>query len=383
VRKVVVSNGDLGELLARIEVPGEDEARERAWRVVRAAFAEREPAPRRRRSLRPLVALVPVLALVGGALSPPGQAVVQSVREAIGSERAAPSLFSLPAGGRLLVTSDSGPWIVRADGSKRWLGRGSDASWSPFGRFVAVARPNELAALEPDGDARWTLGRPRVRLPSWGGTRTDTRIAYLSGSELRVVAGDGTGDRPLASSALQVPAAWRPGRRHVLAFSDRAGRIHVVSADRRDRVGTSAPGEPPLRLAWSRDGRRLYALSPRSLRVLDGRARLVGQTRAPAGARHVALAVSPGGRDVALVRRVAGRSEVVLAGRRLFAGAGEFTDLTWSPDGRWLLIAWKDADQWLFLRARGRRKLEATSAVTEQFDSSRFPNVGGWCCEDS
>ena len=31
--------------LERIEIPGEHEARERSWAVVRSAFAEREPHP--------------------------------------------------------------------------------------------------------------------------------------------------------------------------------------------------------------------------------------------------------------------------------------------------------------------------------------------------
>ena len=62
-------------------------------------------------------------------------------------------------------------------------------------------RPNELVALEPDGDLRWTLARPDVRFPRWGGTRTDTRIAYLSTARLRVVAGNGKGDRLLDPQA--------------------------------------------------------------------------------------------------------------------------------------------------------------------------------------
>ena len=42
--------------LERIEIPDEHEARERAWPVVQAAFAEREPQPRRR-SWKPVAAL--------------------------------------------------------------------------------------------------------------------------------------------------------------------------------------------------------------------------------------------------------------------------------------------------------------------------------------
>ena len=60
--------------LEQIEIPGEHEARERSWAVVRAAFAEREPAPRRR-SWKPIAAVAMVLVAVAGLLSPPGRAV--------------------------------------------------------------------------------------------------------------------------------------------------------------------------------------------------------------------------------------------------------------------------------------------------------------------
>ena len=76
------------------------------------------------------------------------------IREVVGIEKAQPALFSLPAPGRLLVTADSGAWVVEQDGSKRLLGRYREASWSPFGRFVVGSRPNELVALTPKGDVR-------------------------------------------------------------------------------------------------------------------------------------------------------------------------------------------------------------------------------------
>ena len=106
--------------------------------------------------------------------------MLDGVREVVGVEKAQPALFSLPAPGRLLVAADSGAWVVDEDGSKRRLGSYREASWSPFGRFVVASRRNELVALTPGGEVRWTLARPDVRFPRWGGTKTDTRIAYLS-----------------------------------------------------------------------------------------------------------------------------------------------------------------------------------------------------------
>ena len=156
--------------LEQIEIPNEHEARERSLAVVRAAFAEREPQLPRR-SWKPIAAIAIVLVVVAGLLSPPGRAVLDDIREVVGVEKAQPALFSLPAPGRLLVTADSGAWVVEQDGSKRLLGRYREASWSPFGRFVVASRANELVALTPEGDVRWSLARPNVRFPRWGGTK--------------------------------------------------------------------------------------------------------------------------------------------------------------------------------------------------------------------
>jgi hypothetical protein len=138
-----------------VRAPDEEQAQERSWRIVQAAFSERDPISRRRTMLRPALALV-VLAAIGAALaSPPGRAVLNAVRKAVGVERSKPALFSLPAQGRLLATSSAGPWVVASDGSKRLLGAFADASWSPFGHYVVASRPNELVALTPDGTVRW------------------------------------------------------------------------------------------------------------------------------------------------------------------------------------------------------------------------------------
>src|SRR5262249_25142302 len=155
-----------------------------------AAFAEHGPSPTRTRSARRLVpALATVLAgaVVAAALSSPGRAVLHRLRETVGVEKAQPTLFSLPAKGRLLISSDAGVWVVHADGSKRLLGRYAEASWSPHGRFVVAARRNELAALEANGRVHWTLARPRVRRPRWTGSNADTRIAYADQMGVRVV----------------------------------------------------------------------------------------------------------------------------------------------------------------------------------------------------
>ena len=48
-----------------------------------------------------------------------------------------------------------------------------------------------------------------------------------------------------------------------------------------------------------------------------------------------------------------------------------------SPDGRWLLITWPTANQWIFVRADGKR-IRAISNASSQFESGTFPKVEGW-----
>ena len=205
--------------------PGESEAGERAWNLVRAAYQQREPVTWPRRHARPLAAAAVVAAVAAAAASSPGRALVHSFRKAVGVEHAQLELFSLPTPGRLLVSGAGGTWLVNADGSRRRLGAYRDAAFSPHALFIAATRANELVALDPKGRVRWTLARPSPRFPSWTGTRVDTRIAYVSAGKLRVVAGDGTGDRVIAPAAPVAPV-WRPGGGRVLAYA--AGRRAIV-----------------------------------------------------------------------------------------------------------------------------------------------------------
>ena len=82
-------------------------AEDRAWEVVKRAYLEREPRRRSTARTRLLLALAVVAAgaVIAAALSPPGHAVFERMRRAVGVEHAAPAIFSLPGGGRLLVVS--------------------------------------------------------------------------------------------------------------------------------------------------------------------------------------------------------------------------------------------------------------------------------------
>jgi len=361
--------------LARIPLPDESGARDRAWRLVGAAYSEREAVGRPRRRVWPLAAAATAAAVVAAALTPPGMAVLDSIRRAVGVEHAERALYSLPAIGRILaVSQQGGAWVVHPDGSKRRLGDYRDAAWSPHGRFVAATTTDELRALEDNGKVHWTLARRGIASPSWGGTDTDTRIAYTSQGNLRIVAGDGTGDR-LLSKATRGPYAWRPGSAHDLAYVA-GGQARLQNTDTGKLLWhATVRGTPATGMAWSGDGRQLLVLTRGGLVVLDDRGR---EVRRIGGAGPAAL--SPKG-DLAYVRRgPAGSSQVVLGdGRRVFSGTGDFTSLAWSPDGRWLLMAWPTANQWVFVRVAGPRKIAAAAAISRQFGGS-FPTIRGWCC---
>ncbi len=365
----------------REPAPGEREAEERSWAIVHAAHAQREPLPRPRRNRAPLVVLATALAIAAAVLSPPGRAVLSSIRDAVRGERnARPALFSLPTGGRLLVESSRGVWVVQRDGSKRLLSGYRDAAWSPRGLYLAAVRGHELRALEPNGEVHWSLARRgRLALPRW--SSEGFRIAYLAGRSLRVVDGDGTRDRLLARRAAATPPAWLPAT-HEVAYVEPSGTVRVVDADSTRTVWTGRTDRPFL-LQWSDDGARLLALSERSLDVFrrDGRPSSSGPISDASTAAFL-----PGTHRIALVERFYDRSTVRLFAaddlgmrlHRIFAGAGVFGDLAWSPDGKWLLLSWDSADQWLFIRSAAVRKVVAVSNVVGSFGAN--PALDGWCC---
>jgi Tol biopolymer transport system component len=399
-----MNEDELRDALRDAVPDGESDARRRAWQVVQAAAADVEPGPRRRRRgrlvlLAVLTALVPIGAAGGAAASAPDSAVGRWVRDVlgVGARDAQPALVRVPGGGRLLVQSGDGTWVVSADGARRRLGRYAGAAWSPNGLFVVAWQGRELTALTPGGEVRWSLARPaRVSLARWAPV-DGHRIAYLAGGELRVVYGDGTSDRRLAAQARRdVAAAWRPDTTHVLAYVDARDRITVVAADSRQRIWRSRPVADPVKLSWSPDGRRLLAVTRRALVVFDRAGRRMYSRPLPAGAVLQDAEWSPAGSEVAIVRRfaAAGRSEVLLLdparglrGRTLFGGPGRFAALAWSPGGERLLIGWREPDQWLFLRPirpRAGRVAAAVGNIARQFmpgaTGAPFPRSVQWCC---
>jgi hypothetical protein len=369
-----------------LPAPGESEAGDRSWRIVRAAFAEREPVPRRR-ARWPIVAAAAGVAVIAAALSPPGLAVLDSIRDAVrGEPNATPALFSLPAAGRLLVNSDRGVWVVQRDGSKRLLTGYRDASWSPHGLFLTAIHGDELRALEPNGDVRWSIGRPRLDFPRWSNAgNRDERIAYVSGTMLRVVGGDGRDDHPVAPAARVAPT-WLP-RTHVVAFADPLGRVVVVDADTGRRLWIRRAQQRPFALEWSSGGRFLLVRGASSITIFGANGRQRLEPLGEGAAALVDASFAPAGAAVAFVQHARDRSFLWLypklrpdgtAGRRVFVGAGAFDRVLWSPNGRWFLLAWPSADQWLFIRSAAVRKVIAVSGIDDAFGHGAVP--AGWCC---
>ena len=363
-------------------------AEERAWEIVKRAYDERPPA-RRARRLGTGLALAVAVAVVAAVFSPSGRAVFEHVRQAVGVEHADPALFALPSSGRLLVVSAErgGIWLVDENGVKRRIGSYDDAEWSPHGLFLAATRASELVALDGDDHVHWRLARLDARWPRWEGTRTDTRIAYFAHSGLRVVAGDGTGDKLLDAHAADVPAEWDPAPARRLAYFS-GGAIVLRDADSGSTIWRAPIAVTPIALAWSTDGHYLAVVSTKRIVVLDAKGH-VHRTVSMLGATLLQAAFAPGTHRLAVAVRLPNRSEVRVVdvdhpghAKLLFAGPGVFGDIAWSPDAKWLLVAWPSANQWLFLHGS---RVRAVANIEQQFPRAdrlgpMLEVAGRWCC---
>jgi hypothetical protein len=405
----------LKQALREAAIPVPADAEQRGQRMVEAAHAER-PAPNRggpenRRPL-PRFALAFGIAtlLTALLLSPAGAAVRDWVGDVVESSapKPEPELARIPGGGRLLVQSAAGPWVVQPDGSRRLLGDYEEASWSPRGLFVAAAEGRTLSAVEPGGTPHWSLtAGARVSDPRWA--PTGERIAYRSGSELRIVAGDGTGDHLVNPDTAPVAPAWSPFGTAEVAYVNADGQLRIGSSE----MEASRSGAPPdmaggvagrdvTQIEWGAGGRSVLEVSSSQIHLqrmrlskLEGRSEFGSRTALPipAGASVVDAAVAPDRPAVAAVvthwRDHGTRSEVFLFSpgaakpRSLLTVPGSLGEVAWSPDGARLLVAWPGADQWLFLPVRSGRA-RAVANISTAFSpggrATSFPRVEGWCC---
>jgi hypothetical protein len=391
-----VKESELRRRLRAEPAPGEEEAGERAWPIVRAAHAERARVPWIERHSRLVIALALLAALAVAAVTPAGQALVETVRESVGEEAPPVNAFDrVPGGGRLLVLSSSGPWVVHEDGSKRLLGRYGDAAWSPRGLFVVATQGGRLVTLDPDnGEVRWSLSRSEpVRDPRWSGGGLDTRIAYRAGSSLHVVAGDGSPDAIVAEGIRPVAPAWQSDS-HVLAYAGGDGRIHVVDVDQRRELWHTQRIDGVRQILF--DHKRVLAVTRREIWVFVPHKRTLFERVARGHSIQSVALVPVSGVVFADYDQAADATELVastcstsgvcllIPDLHAYRGAGRVADLTSSPDGRWFAAASPNADQFLFFRRLPRLgKVVSVSNVMAEFGpgvsgAEPFPSIAGW-----
>jgi hypothetical protein len=354
--------------------------------------------------------LVPILVVavaLAAALTAPGRATAewvqrhlsevtgQVLRVPVNPSTAVPRTGALPGGGRMLAVTGEGLFAHGLGGAPRkLLGRVDTAAWSPHGRYAVAVRGIELIAVSMRGRRHWSLpARGAIAWPAW--SPSGYRIAYVvggprGGRTIHVVAGDGSGSRPLAATRATPPAWWpgsRPGAER-LATVDSAARVTLRDVDSGRVLWRTRTPLSPRMLAWSADGRRVLALQRDRLTVIDGATgRRLARHRVPRGSANVAVAARPGHPGYAVLRRTAGgasRAVVVrtdASGRRvldesgvLFAG-GSMRALAWSPRGDWLAAEPVGVDGWdlVHLKGRGVDRIRTLAA-------GRDAQLAGWCC---
>ena len=314
-------------------------------------------------------------AAVAAVLSPPGRSVVHSLRQAVGVKQAEPALFSLPARGQLLVSGRGGAWLVPPTG--RSVGSGTTATPLLAARPLLVAARGRTSSPRsiPRASVRWTLARPTPRFPAWTGTRADTRIAYVSGGRLRIVAGDGTGDREIgrAATGRACVAARRRGAfsrtadgRSAVVYDEAAGRVLRRLSACADEAGLVV-GRPPAA--------RLHAAQDPGLRRRQGR-----QADDPSDATFDRDAAFAANTREAFAVRAAGNGSSVFSlanGRTLFRGTGGLRPHR------------VVAERPLAAGEAGRPQTSGSSSGTGIIEdrgrrgsrpSRRVPRVEDWCC---
>jgi hypothetical protein len=163
----------------------------------------------------------------------------------------------------------------------------------------------------------------------------------------------------------------------VLALAAPTGAVYVFDVNGcRPLWHSRFARAAPTKLEWSSDGRLLLVVARDKVMTLRG-----GKAVLERSERVVTAAFRPGTHELAEIQTRAGSSVVMVGSRVVFRGTGELRDLTWSPDGRWLVVTWPTADQWVFVRVSGTRRIRGVSGITRQFGGGSFPRLAGWCCQ--
>jgi hypothetical protein len=391
-----VTEHQVRELLRNSSLDLDPGSEQRAWNAVRGAYQPHPTSRTRWSTRRPVAALAAIVLaalLTLGTVPAPRRAVARWLRDAFGlsaQPHATRDLEGLPGGGRLLVETANGPWLVAADGSRRALGTYSGAAWSPHSLYVVAWRGAQLAALNLAGVRQWELTAPGViSTARW--SPDGYRIAFLAGGRLGVVAGDSSGQHTVSSAAAPVPPAWQPetGSAHLLTFVSRSGAIEQIDADTGASIWTAHPSRPPRELVWSPNGDLLLVLAAHELFEYTPAGRLL-TSFAPAGATVESVAFTSPRRFALAIHPTAGRPdsiELLSTGSRpapkiLYTGLERLSDLDASPNHQWLIAASPSADQWIFIGIRSPARLLATTNIISAFHrpgtTATFPQLAGW-----
>ena len=290
---------------------------------------------------------------------------------------------SCPRAGGCSSARASGLWVVERSGKRTaasapW----QDATWSPRGlyrrrRDAAARSPPSTRTTAPSAGS--CAGPSASSLPRWA-PDDGFHVAYRSGHTLRIVYGNGEHDVKAGDRMANVAPAWRPSADRTLAWAATDGTVTVEDALTAKVLWTfgsagSASAQPRV------VGRRPPAADRRPPHVHDPRPRHRRARRHPPPGRQPRCSPPPSrptGNRLALAVYADGQTEVRVQGETVLRGAGQLTDLEWSPDGRWLLAGWPSADHWLLVRASARARDAAVSGVRHRFGTTA--RTHGWCC---
>lgn len=220
-------------------------------------------------------------------------------------------------------------YVERGDGSaRRAVGRGLLRGWTPHGRLLIFSGLNTEFA----SGAFMTLD------PASGGRRT-----LLSSRRVGAFA-----HRPAQLADLAYSGDGRYVAARVVLGAKSFGLWGVVIADANGRI---------LRVITSRNWISMFAWSPR------GHA-LVYTTSGFPAPHELYLLSSPSARQ-----------------RRILSQGPHFDWVTWSPDGRWLLIDNEQKQAWELLHLIGRRQTRLLGGASVPI--RRLRRLGAmplWCC---
>jgi hypothetical protein len=203
------------------------------------------------------------VATAGITLAATGRLEVRIGADTPSERAAARSPAALPVGRITLPDGVNG--IAAVAGGRLWMATRTGfrveglavtaAELSPNARYAAAGIGESLVVLAPDGRRPWSLPvGGRVVAAAWRPNPLPTEIAYIvrrgDHHELRVVEGDGDGDRLLDPSVAPVRPSWRSDNPS-LAYVTASGRLRIldlargaattVPAARRVQAGASGP----------------------------------------------------------------------------------------------------------------------------------------------